>query len=150
MTTPKLTPEDLAKLPLSALLRLAVKDSQEFEAAGGVLDMTDWLGTDDNGRCYACMAGSVMRRTCDLRSRYEVNIQPGTRAWHPFHAIDEMRTGRFVGAYRLLYGALVPDWLRELELELTRKFTSDEEGFDELQSWSTYLECADMLEKAGL
>lgn len=61
------TSDKLNKLKLHELLGMALKDAKKQENdPKSVLQMTDTWMDDVNGKCVACLAGSVMRHSCGI------------------------------------------------------------------------------------
>ena len=90
-----MTIAEFCELPMSGLLKLAVRDMQTFEGRGGKIDMRDWLTTAEQGPCIACMAGSVLSCTLRQDSINTCCLEPW---WECIDAIDEMRQGNFGAA----------------------------------------------------
>lgn len=154
-----MTKKPSLKLPprLSALLRLAVCDAIWAETQPGVsLDMMSWVCRDSDHECHVCMAGSMMlRRGNGEESPSCFNNETCRR----LRAVDMMRMGDFVMlAAGPRWGARVPrlsgevarEHLEALQ-EAARIVDCGWRGGDVGRApWSTYLEAAEILEKAGL
>lgn len=81
-----LTDAYLNSLPLWKLLSIAMVDLRKQERAKkSSVNMLDWLVL--NGECSACMAGSVMRFSCDIKE----TVVTASRKWA--YAIDSLRRG---------------------------------------------------------
>lgn len=93
---------DFAKLPLSACIRLAVKDLTACEKKKSCLiSMGDWCDKLDS-KCCVCFAGSIMNN-----SFRRTNANPWTfntpGCEQRFLALNEIRQGYIQEAVRLVY-----------------------------------------------
>lgn len=91
-TKRKRKPLDLSKVKkLSTLLQIGLRDLRKQERAPkSEVDMATWLSR--NGKCSACLAGSVMRWSMGISVRRGESLMP-----MPFdsalYALDELRFG---------------------------------------------------------
>lgn len=160
------------KLPdtLSDLLEMAVKDCQTVTAKDGyVEDMSVWHDPREDGTCHVCMAGSVMSQQMALPVTQQVrtnNIDDLPKdVAHKLFAIDLMRVGDMVGAYRMAVSrdAVIKDKVSEalsaanyLIAENRREMTSldvekdPKTRYAPRADWGTYLEAVAVLREAGL
>jgi len=142
---------------LHGLLKLAVEDAKKIEQMDGYeLNMGEWhlgAGDEEPGRpCQVCMAGAVM--VLELNMPKERSVEPGDMATSDYgrrmFAINSMRCGQFVNAYRQLHNAEPEgDNLRGLAgLQVT--FQHLPMAVDGRFPWHVYLEAAEVLKEAGL
>lgn len=161
----------MAELPnkLSALLRIAVQDAQKCEAlpAEYELRMSYWHSPRTDGPCQVCMAGAVMAQSLGFeRNRF---IKSGPLEFEngkALMAIDDLRTGKVHEAARRI-GIELTDEQQDIcaSVEQTIRDAYEAEGYDCCDydpssddpedfygraPWPVYLECADILERAGL
>ena len=138
-----MTADKQAMLPNkpSALLRLAVEDSQRIEVTPGYeLDMRIWHNSRAGGPCRVCMAGSVMVHrlgVARLRHATPESFDEETRC--ALVLIDDMRGGDFSGV------GLNADLAYRAGVAVTAAYFVRIGRAD----WSAYLRVADMLEEAG-
>lgn len=84
----KLTHEQLNAMPLHKLLAIGLRDLRKHEKARDcIVDMGDWLRS--NGKCRACLAGSVLRHEFGCRNLRDA-MQFNTN-W--MEALDQLRRG---------------------------------------------------------
>ncbi len=139
---------------LSALLRLAVEDAQRIEKTPGYkLNMSVFHvgGFRTDPLCHVCLAGSVM--ACRLGAAPQATYIPRDFAENVYQlkAIDCMRKGHFERAAELLDMKPTSEQLEVMHLasEAVGYFNVSNtlEGRSE---WASYIEAADILERAGL
>ena len=148
---------------LSALLRLAVQDAQKCERDPRYeLNMGAWHVLEDgDATCQVCMAGAVMAQTLQYPIDRRVTWSDASHMDNTMHAIDNMRTGDFVSAAASLSVRPTTEQTRSLrrarglvcEFYEAEDYTPHEEDPSDhygRADWETYLECADILEGAGL
>jgi len=157
------TDKELAALPLSDLLLLAVRDSQESAKTRGY-ELTPSLVfhayDEERDVCRVCLAGAVLSRTVGVLRYASLTIYSGPtptfrERW--MRAIDFMRTGRFWSALRALRALRV---LRPgFEPYLKRYKALDQAEYEVRHSylidlgrapWQAYEKAARVLKKAGL
>lgn len=141
------------KLPnkLSALLRIAVEDAQAIEKTRGyVLAMDTWhLAAGGRRKCAVCMAGSVMAKHLGASRKDSLHPCDFPEYESLLLAINEMRVGSFHQAALCL--GFDPRKKNAAPLNAARAvvYKTYDSRLDRAP-WSTYLEAADILEKAGL
>ena len=154
------TDEELAALPLSELLLLAVRDSQKIEKTQGY-ELTPSLAfhtyDEEHDVCRVCLAGAVLSRTVGVLRYASLTIDSGPtpaarERW--MRAIDIMRKGLFWSALRALR-ALHPGFepyskqykaLDQAEYEVRHSYLIDLGR----APWRAYENAARILRKAGL
>lgn len=83
-----MTPEELSKAPLSAVIRVALDDLAKVEADPRYeVDMGVWHDDITPGRCHVCLAGAVMAGTMGIPPTQEVTTPEDAIA---LYARDEM------------------------------------------------------------
>ena len=148
---------------LSELLRLAVWDAVACEQMPETYELNMGLWhSPSQGICRVCMAGAVMAQTLRMHPDDSVSGEPedhdediATDENNPFFAIDSMREGEFIMAAQCIQGSY--DGHGREALIAASKIVEDEldalsegDGRPSRASWSTYLEAADELQRAGL
>ena len=150
---------------LSALLRLAVKDAQKAEKDPKYnLDMEVWHspvtasqanafpGLLEQGTCTICMAGAVIAKT--MQEPIDKFLDPGDysrRTGNCLEAIDLMREGHLLTAYRFLHNEPIRDQDHAKAVGHLEKVIRDAYDDDlERTPWETYLKVADELERLEL
>lgn len=106
---PKLTIEQLYNKPLSAIIRIAVKDLETNVANGAKVDMGDWGSR--NGTCIGCLAGHCL---LPYTKRVDNLISRNKYAREIALALNAIRNGHIAYAARRLYDNITDGELSKL------------------------------------
>lgn len=95
---------------LSDLLELALRDLEKAEADPGVNVNMDWWLWKEQGQCFACLAGCVMRYSLSLQPSFEMPSLVPSETEFGTHllALNYLRSGELSEAYEEMFNAELP------------------------------------------
>lgn len=146
---PTLSIEGLYNKPLSALIRIAVKDLETNVKNGAKVDMADWGRR--NGECTGCFAGHCIMpyakgiESFINRNRYARDIALAlncVRSGHLYSAVEYLYSDITDDDYKRIYNIKRKSWVQSWG---TYDYIGNEERFSK-----SMLKIADALEKIGL
>ena len=96
--------DDLLPNTLNELLAAAILDARHLNPATYYPSFIRWHRSPMNGHCEISLAGSIIART--YHSAHRLNIIPAMFSLaikHKLYAIDDMRIGKWLSAFMVLY-----------------------------------------------
>lgn len=152
-------PDSLPPVPttLSAALTMALDDVDEIrQNPKYVLAMGTWhsMSWPDRTTCHVCMAGAVMATRLLRGADGTYDPEDFGDSWRRvFWAIDDMRGGHFISAYRMMIRPNEVVLLEVLEVlgRVATMVNEAREGRDINDvPWEVYRKAAALLKEAGL
>ncbi len=139
---------------------MAVRDCLRYnelvKRGMAVWDMKLWLVTDDKSvPCSACMAGAVLHQAGYVVNMYVDDFHDDSNMRGPMYALDAMRRGAFLSAFKQANWIPTPsssrfyDFLRELEAEFKADPSYDSGNPSEYLPFERYIHYAIKLEEFG-